>query len=51
MSVEERARTDVYFFEGCFVEGVSATAASAVSIRKVKVSCRYSRTAASVWLR
>jgi hypothetical protein len=31
--------------------GASATAASLVSIRKVKVSCRYKRTAASVWLR
>jgi hypothetical protein len=30
--------------------GVSATAASDVSRRKVNVSCRYSVTVASVWL-
>jgi tetratricopeptide (TPR) repeat protein len=34
-----------------FSEGASTTAASAVSSRKVKVSCRYSRTAASEWVR
>jgi hypothetical protein len=33
-----------------FARGLSATAASAVSSRKVNVSCRYRRTAASVWL-
>jgi hypothetical protein len=34
-----------------FAGGTSATAASVVSRRKVNVSCRYRRTAASVWLR
>jgi hypothetical protein len=34
-----------------FAGGASATAASPVSRRKVNVSCRYKRTAASVWLR
>jgi hypothetical protein len=34
-----------------FAGGTSATAASVVSKRKVKVSCRYKRTAASLWLR
>jgi len=32
-------------------EGARTTAASAVSIRNVKVSCRYSRTVLSEWLR
>jgi len=34
-----------------FAGGASATAASVVSRRKVNVSCRYKRTAVSVWLR
>jgi len=34
-----------------FAGGASATAASVVSRRNVNVSCRYKRTAASVWLR
>ena len=34
-----------------FADGVRATAASEVSSRNVMVSCRYSRTAPSLWLR
>ena len=34
-----------------FLDGDKATAASPVSTRKTNVSCRYNRTAESVWLR
>src|SRR5580704_960659 len=36
---------------GALRAGFSATAASVVSSRNVKVSCRYRRTAVSVWLK
>ena len=38
-------------FVFAFSGGPNATAASAVTSRKVKVSCRYSRTVSSVWLK
>lgn len=48
-AMEEVRGTRQGFFS--FAGGASATAASVVSRRKVNVSCRYKRTAASVWLR
>ncbi len=43
--------TDVRLIDAYFLAGASTTAASAVRNRKVKVSCRYRRTAVSEWLR
>jgi hypothetical protein len=43
-----REQCQVFF---AFAGGASATAASLVRKRKVKLSCRYRRTAVSVWFR